>query len=118
MKRTNLGIWTGQAQVHVRIHKGAGFKCRRLTLRPAKPRVSASRGAVEFPQKACFSEGSSCCFPRLMLFLNLMLNLLLLVLCIFDTAKCVSGFPVVLTKCYRTLTREIKTTSHTSEPYI
>lgn len=46
--------------------------------------------------------------PSLMLFLSLMLNLLLLVLCIFDTAKCVSGFPVALTKCYRNLTREIK----------
>lgn len=57
--------------------------------------------------------------PNLMLFLNLMLNLFLLVLCIFDPAKCLSGFPVVLTKCYRTLTREIKTTtSHASKPHI
>lgn len=72
-----------------------------------------------FRGKAPKKQGQLMLVPSLMLFLNLMLNLLLLVLCIFDIAKCVSGFPVVLTKCYKTLTREIKTiTSHAYKPHI
>lgn len=96
--------------------KGTGFKCRHLIYRPVKLRVSTPQGAVEctlgccgvspeglvFRHKAPKKQRQLVLVPSLVLFLNFMLNLLLLVLCILTQLSVYVDSPQSF-KCYETL---------------